>query len=226
MSDFLLPENIVFNRKDMIVAFLENEYAGSAMYQITYGDIAISSDDSFDKSSSKKRKLPDKIIGWRFLFEPTVAILKHGVKDTTSGFHINILVAKKGSFDKFRQDRVFRSSKDDGITKLLISLLEKNVKTSRDKDNKHLSEVLQSNPENYEFIIVLGRHEPENVTPHLSTLGNVETEEEYSSYIERMIQLQEERNLRQRTVGGRKKAHKKSKRKSISNKRKSKKRIH
>lgn len=224
----VMPINLVFTNKDRVVAFVQQAYAGSAMYQIVEGHIATIVDDN---------KMPKTIIqGWKFLFEHDLEITTKGITDPHASFHVNVLLAKKPedirkkqkitttAFPKFPIHKVFSCGKDDGITNLLITLLSINGGFT------DLHKELQKYPENFQYISVLGFHHAHTLTQNSSKIGTSESESEYAEHLQRKIEEQktgknEPKRSRQDlslgpdpSLGGNKKKHKKSKRKPLSKK--------
>jgi hypothetical protein len=226
----VMPINLVFSSKDRVVAFVQQAYAGSAMYQISYGHIA-----TIEGKENKEIK------GWKFLFEPHLEITTGGITDPYASFHVNVLLAKKPpqqttAFPEFPIHKVFSCGKDDGITNLLINLLSIN----RSFDD--LLKELQINPGNFQYISVLGFHHAPTLTQNSSQIGNPESEIQYAAYLEKKIEEQKKKKDEQKKIdeekqrttstksiwkkqyrtktgrGGNKKKYKKSKRKPMSKK--------
>ena len=230
----VMPTNLVFKDRHLIIAFLKGADAGSARYQIFSGHIAT--------IEGKENK---KIQGWKFLFEPYLEITTGGITDPYASFHVNFLLAEKPdeqntafpdeqntAFPQFPQEKVFTCEKYDGITNLLINLLSINGRFSE------LLGELQTNPGNFQYISVLGLHNATTLTQNSSNIGTPESENQYAAYLKDKIEEQKKKKDEQQKIqqkeptkstkligkkpyggrGGNKKKPKKSKRKPLSKK--------
>ena len=175
------PTDIAFPTvQGLNTSITKGTIAGSAIYQIQYGFIAL---DSHNK----------KILGWRFLFEPPTTVVHKGRVIPSGGEHILVLVAEDGKFKGFKQHNIFPCRESDEMTTLLKNLLKKNVESFPENENNiGLLEDLskEKNPIKYQYIIVLENINDSYPTPS-STLGNQEHPKQYAEYIGTVIQNQE-----------------------------------